>query len=282
MATASQPIDQPTQPPVGEADPRAVLAPATNSRHIDASRARRNLAQAKREFGRAAADGSAQAAAIIAEYEQAAAAAVTTKQQRGVSVIPPRSAEIARLRVHVGYETLDAKETRREFNRLNATLKQLGDEVICTVDRIVPILSDVQTLTSQRGAARKRVLREAKLPEWTPYLQKYADRFGIGIRQLQRKIAAFRGKKSNPKPAKNADPKPKQESEIEAEVRRRLMSYIESGERYIRRLEAIVYSATVALTDEQRNTLRKPSEEWRKILRYVRGLKAEQETEEAA
>lgn len=192
------------------------------------------------------------------------------------------SPEITRLRIGVRYEALDAKETRREFDRLNAALTRLGDAVICTVDQIVPILSDVQTLTSQRGAARKKVLREAKLPEWTPFLQKYADRFGLGIRTLQRMIAAHRGKAAANK-AKGKPTKPSaEETDIEAEVRRRLVPVVEAGEEYIRGLERIVYSATVALTDDQRYALRKPCEEWRKILRYVRGLKAEQETEEAA
>ena len=240
------------------------------------------LAQARREFGKAAADGSSQAAEIIKqyekEYEQAAVASRgSAKQGRRVAMVLP-SPEITRLRIAVKYEALDANATRREFDRLNAALTQLGDTVICTVDQIVPILSDVQTLTSQRGAARKEVLREAKLPEWTPFLQKYAEKFGIGIRQLQRKIAAHRGKASSNKAKMKPSKTSAEETDIEAEVRRRLVPFVEAAEMYISALERRI-AYPVATKDEE-YALRKRCEAWRERLRYARGLKVTQDEDE--
>ena len=55
----------------------------------------------------------------------------------------------------------------------------------------------------------------------------------------------------------------------------KLVSIVEIGEQYIRVLERIVFSATVALSENQRNALQKPLEAWRKVLRDVRGMKAE-------
>jgi hypothetical protein len=60
-----------------------------------------------------------------------------------------------------------------------------------------------------------------------------------------------------------------------AAVRRKLVATVETAERYIRVLEALVHSQAVTLTEEQRKTLQKPMEDWRSILRYARGIQAE-------
>jgi len=62
---------------------------------------------------------------------------------------------------------------------------------------------------------------------------------------------------------------------IEAEVKKKLVPVVESAEQYIRALEALVYSAPVALTEEQKKALQKPMEGWRSILRHARGIHAE-------
>jgi hypothetical protein len=240
------------------------------------------LVQARHEFGKAAADGSVQAAEIIKQYEKeykqaAATSRGSTKQGRRIAIVVP-SPEITRLRIAVKYEALDANATRREFDRLNAALTRLGDAVIYTVDQIVPILSDVQTLTSQRGAARKQVLREANLPEWTPFLQTYAEKFGIGIRQLQRKIAAHRGKAAVKKPKMKPSKPSAEETDIEAEVKRRLVPFVEAAERYISALERRI--AYPVATKDGEYALRKRCEAWRERLRYARGLKVTQDEDE--
>jgi len=68
---------------------------------------------------------------------------------------------------------------------------------------------------------------------------------------------------------------PNYKAEVDAEVKRRLVPMVETAERYIRLLESVVYSQAVTLTEEQRKLLQKPKEEWRSILRYTRGVKAE-------
>lgn len=235
--------------------------------------AKDNLVDARNKLGTAAAAGNAQAAAIIEEYEQAHAQAASTP-------------EISRLRTLTKYELLDGKETRREFDRLNAALSKLGNTLVYTIDQSIPLLSDVQTLTSQRGGARKKVLQEAKLPEWKPYLQQWAERYGVSIRTLQRKIAEYRGKKSSnstPIQSNNTTPKTtKAESDIDAELRRRRASDVEAAESYIRVLEGIVYSSSVTLTQDQRDALQRASERWRKLLRDVRGMNVVQDEEKAA
>lgn len=65
------------------------------------------------------------------------------------------------------------------------------------------------------------------------------------------------------------------EADIEAEVKRKLVPVVETAERYIRALEALVHSPSLGLTEEQRGALEKPKEEWRSILRFARGVHAE-------
>jgi hypothetical protein len=64
-------------------------------------------------------------------------------------------------------------------------------------------------------------------------------------------------------------------ADVEAEVKRKLVPVVETAEQYIRALEALVYSAPVALTEEQKKALQKPMEGWRSILRHARGIHAE-------
>lgn len=64
---------------------------------------------------------------------------------------------------------------------------------------------------------------------------------------------------------------------VEIEVKRKLVPVVETAERYINNLEKLVYSPSGSFTDEQMKPLQKLKEEWRCILRYVRGVKAEQQ-----
>jgi len=64
-------------------------------------------------------------------------------------------------------------------------------------------------------------------------------------------------------------------ADVDAEVKKKLVPVVETAERYIRALEALVHSPSVALTEEQKKALKKPVEEWRTILRYARGIHVE-------
>jgi hypothetical protein len=61
---------------------------------------------------------------------------------------------------------------------------------------------------------------------------------------------------------------------VNAEVKKKLVPVVETAERYIRALEALVYAPSVA-TVEQKKALQKPKEEWRVFLRHARGVHVE-------
>ena len=63
-------------------------------------------------------------------------------------------------------------------------------------------------------------------------------------------------------------------ADVNAEVKKKLVPVVEKAERYIRALEALVYSPSVA-TVEQKKALQMPKEEWRVFLRYARGVHVE-------
>jgi len=63
-------------------------------------------------------------------------------------------------------------------------------------------------------------------------------------------------------------------ADVDTEVKKRLVPVVETAERYIRALEALVYSLSV-VTGEQKKALQKPKERWRAILRHARGIHVE-------
>jgi hypothetical protein len=248
-------------------------------------------------------------------------------------------------RVATGYEKLDPDATKTAFEELDAVLHDLAEQVIHTLDQMIPQLADMQALLSQRGKARKKVLKEAGLPSWPDYAMRYAHKLNCSFRTIQDHLTGFRrnGKSGPSQSAKNgqqpkceggskrskpwhaeakdsrtmadallasndfvtayeagADLEPAYQqykkvavsptklnamleaatsdstkADVDAEVKKKLAPVVETAERYIRALEALVYSPSVTLTEEQRNALQKPMEAWRGILRYARGVQAE-------
>lgn len=248
-------------------------------------------------------------------------------------------------RVGGEYKSLDSIATKAAFEELNSILDGLAKQVIYTIDQIIPHLADMQSLLSQRGKARKKVLKAAGLPSWPEYGKAYADRLECSFRTIQDHITGFRrngmsgpskstkdipqsthgvGKRSKPWHADAKDSRAladaqlaindfvaayeagvdlapayqqykkvavsptklvsmldaatgdSTKADVETEVKRKLVPVVESAERYIRSLEALVYSQTFTLTEEQRRALQKPMEDWRSILRFARGVKAGQ------
>jgi phage-related protein len=80
-------------------------------------------------------------------------------------------------RVESGYETLDLNATKTAFEELDKVLDGLVGQVINTIDQIIPHLAEMQSLLSQRGKARKKVLKAAGLPSWPEYGLHHADFF---------------------------------------------------------------------------------------------------------
>ena len=252
------------------------------------STAKAALAQAKRELGPAAERGNLHAAAIISNYEQDIREAMVQhdkrRQSQAMSVVPPlkagfespaplqSSTEIERLKVLVRYEKLDAGETRKEFDRLDGALQSLGNTVACTVNETIPLLSDAQTLMSQRGD-RKAVLADAELPRWTEYLASYADRYGLHPRTLRRKIAAYRGQEpSQPKGTKT----PNGEPDIIEQTLERMKNALDAARSYIRSLEDAVYYAKDIPT-ERKARLDKYKQEWRSRHSEVLNMESNEE-----
>jgi hypothetical protein len=247
-------------------------------------------------------------------------------------------------RVGAGFETLDSNATKATFKRLDSALNGLAEQVVFTIDQIIPHLAEMQSLLSQRGKARKKVLRAAGLPSWPEYGKAYAAKLECSFRTIQDHITGLnRNGKSGPSQSTKNGQQPKRKggskhskpwranakdsralagaqlaindmiaayeagvdvepayrqykkvavssaklddivaatsdstkTDTKAEVKRNLVPVVETAERYIRALEALVHSPSVALKEEQRKALQKPMEGWRSVLRYARGVQAE-------
>jgi hypothetical protein len=248
-------------------------------------------------------------------------------------------------RVRAGFETLDSDATKAAYEGLNSVLDGLAQQFAHTIDQIIPHLAEMQSLLSQRGKARKKVLNAAGVPSWTDYGKAYADRLECSFRTIQDHITGLHrnGKsgpsnstKNRPQPNPNGDRKPSKpwhadakdsralaeaqiaindliaayeagvdlapayqmykkvavsptklsdivesakpdssNADVDAEVKKRLVPVVETAERYIRSLEALVHSSPVTLNEEQKKALQKPKEGWRAILRHARGIHVE-------
>jgi hypothetical protein len=248
-------------------------------------------------------------------------------------------------RVQSGYEKLNPDATKSAFEELDKVLQGLAEQVIHTLDQMIPHLAEMQSLLSQRGKARKKVLKTTGLPSWPEYGKAYAAKLDCSFRTIQDHITGLhRNGKSGPSQSTKNGQQPKRDSgskrskpwhadakdsramaesqlaindfvaayeagadlepayqqykklavspsklnamfeaatsgstkaDVDTEVKKKLVPVVETVERYIRALEALVHSPSVTLTEDQRKTLQKPLEGWRSILRYARGVQTE-------
>jgi hypothetical protein len=95
-------------------------------------------------------------------------------------------------RVHSPYEKLDADATKTAFQELDAVIHGLAEHVIHTLDQVIPRLAEMQALLSQRGKARKKILKQAGLPSWTKYANEYAKKLDCSVRTIQEHIKVLR------------------------------------------------------------------------------------------
>jgi hypothetical protein len=95
-------------------------------------------------------------------------------------------------RVETVYESLDVEETKKAFQELKAALDGLASTVAQTMEQIVPYLARMQSLLSQRGADRKKVLKKAGLPRWTQWAASYAKSLDCTVRTIQLHIRQLR------------------------------------------------------------------------------------------
>lgn len=146
----------------------------------------------------------------------------------------------------------------------------------------LPYLAEARTRFMQRG--RREPI--AGRPSWSEWI---SNNLGISDRHVRRLLSNYRiatGQQPVTEPSKPKSRHTKKldaivkasassKADVNAAVRRKLVPTVETAERYIRVLEALVHSQSLALTEEQRKTLQKPMEDWRSILRYARGVQAE-------
>lgn len=116
-------------------------------------------------------------------------------------------------RVGGGYESLDVNGTKKAYEELNGLLDKLASTIVQTLDEMVPYWAKMQSLLSQRGADRRKVLRKAGLPGWTPWAKAYAHRLDRSFRTIQERIKRFR----EPQASGTADPTGKTKSGSNAE-----------------------------------------------------------------
>ena len=82
--------------------------------------------------------------------------------------------------------------TKKAYEELNGVLDRLAATVVQTLDQVVPYLAKMQSLLSQRGADRKKVLQRAGLPGWTHWAKAYAGKLDRSLRAIQDRIKQFR------------------------------------------------------------------------------------------
>lgn len=95
------------------------------------------------------------------------------------------------------YHSLDATGTKNTYDELNSVLENLATAVVQTLDQMVPHLAKMQSLLSQRGAARKRVLKKAGLPTWTQWANAYAAKLDRSLRTVQDRIRQFHARRES-------------------------------------------------------------------------------------
>jgi hypothetical protein len=93
------------------------------------------------------------------------------------------------------YEAMDSTDLKTEFDRINAELQSHVPALAnakATLDIAIPYLANMQSLLSQRGHARKQVLKQAGVPGWTPFIEGYSAKLGYTVRQMSNLIREHR------------------------------------------------------------------------------------------
>ncbi len=96
-----------------------------------------------------------------------------------------------------------AAELRAEFDSIHNSLEASASSAKKLIDEeIIPGLTRMQALLSQRGAEHDRLLREADLPTWVKYYEDFRQRFsGLkSLRTFQRRQLAGGSAKSKTAP----------------------------------------------------------------------------------
>jgi len=100
-----------------------------------------------------------------------------------------------------GYESLDVDSTKETYDELNAALDTLTTTAVQTLDQMVPYLAKMQSLLSQRGSGRKKILKKAGLPAWTKWVKAFAAKLDRSLRTVQDRIRQFHAGRESGSPS---------------------------------------------------------------------------------
>ena len=99
------------------------------------------------------------------------------------------------------FASLDAEQTKKTYADLSKAIRDRSEafEGAYRVagdkwKELTPCLAQMRSLLSQRGEQRQAVLREAGLPGWTEWFERFKRERGwsISMRAVQKRLAAFR------------------------------------------------------------------------------------------
>jgi len=95
-------------------------------------------------------------------------------------------------RVEARFESLDVEATRKAYQELNSELEGVATTVVHTIEQAAPKLDRMQSLLSQRGADRKKILKKAGLPKWMQWARDFAKKLDCTVRTIQLHIKQLR------------------------------------------------------------------------------------------
>jgi hypothetical protein len=170
-------------------------------------------------------------------------------------------------------KSLNAAGTKTAYDELNRILDALANTIICNLDQMVPHLAEMQSLLSQRGKDRRKVLKRAGLPGWTEWAKEYAAKFNCSVRTIQERINLFRMPRSTGKRDKPLRLDHRQQSAlIKAQLAANdVVDALESGKDW--RLPLIEYKKVAvnpARLDSFANTLSQQTD-WEDVVRKLVG-----------
>jgi len=130
---------------------------------------------------------------------------------------PPEPAKVS------GWDTEERWQQRKQsliakYEALDTKLCAYGDAIALTIDQAIPTLAEMEAFLSRKGRNKLGGIAEELLvmnfPKWGEYLNSYAEKYGLSVRSLQRRLHEYRGETNETHPKRNT-PKVKNESSDE-------------------------------------------------------------------
>jgi len=277
MATASEPITQPTTPPAGNADPRAALVPATPAPeaktanrkaviqrliNLDRSYHEMDAAALSREFTRldgiAAKEGKNAKHALERAIPHLSAIQMLTSQRGAMRKQVLAAARVPGWSDYLNKYSEDYGVSASTIKRrINAYRGKSGAQAKPKKDAPPPPPPKLTAAQTRKAIKAITIAGEAFAAYKAghaiePFVQRW-NQVAFTPEEQTAIVDMLEG---------NVDP--------DAELNQKIVAIVRTGESYIRSLEEVVPWKT--LTAEQSFNLRGRSEPWAKLLRYVKGF----------